>query len=313
MIISIFISIFAFVLMFLFVILGDSYIPETRNALMFYLNTIFPTMFPFYVLSSIIVSSKSISTLTRPLQGITKHYNLPSETSCAILLGLICGFPIGAKVTCDLEKNNLITKKEAAILAAFTNNASPIFLISVVGRLYLKNVLYGLIIWLCIVISSLLTGLLLSKIFLNKYNPADNICSNKTVVQNKYSLNLSDSIVSGFNTSLYVGAVIIFFSSITALIKTIPFLKNKIFILIYSILEMNGGLKSIIDNIAGNFSFCSYLAIIAVISWSGICVHMQICGILKTNGIKLKYYYIGKFLQCPLAIIIFYIFLKTLL
>ena len=295
-------SISAFSLMILFILFGNSYIPETKNALELFLNTVFPTMFPFYVLSSIIVSNKSITVLTRPLKKVTKLYNLPTETSVAIITGLLCGFPVGAKVTCDLLKNNYISQKEAAILAAFTNNASPIFLISIVGRIYLKNELAGLMIWLCIVLSSLLSGLIISRIKLNKNNSSDVF---KTVLKEYSEINLTDSIVSGFNTSLYVGSVIIFFSSITALIKRIPLLGNKIYVGIYSFLEMTGGLNALYILSPSKLNICRYITIIAIVSWSGICVHMQVCGILKSNGIKTKYYFIGKVLQTIFAIILF--------
>lgn len=295
-------SISAFSLMILFILFGNSYIPETKNALELFLNTVFPTMFPFYVLSSIIVSNKSITVLTRPLKKVTKLYNLPTETSAAIITGLLCGFPVGAKVTCDLLKNNYISQKEAAILAAFTNNASPIFLISIVGRIYLKNELAGLMIWLCIVLSSLLSGLIISRIKLNKNNSSDVF---KTVLKEPSEINLTDSIVSGFNTSLYVGSVIIFFSSITALIKRISLLGNKIYVGIYSFLEMTGGLNALYILSPSKLNICRYITIIAIVSWSGICVHMQVCGILKSNGIKTKYYFIGKVLQTIFAIILF--------
>lgn len=295
-------SISAFSLMILFILFGNSYIPETKNALELFLNTVFPTMFPFYVLSSIIVSNKSITVLTRPLKKVTKLYNLPTETSVAIITGLLCGFPVGAKVTCDLLKNNYISQKEAAILAAFTNNASPIFLISIVGRIYLKNELAGLMIWLCVVLSSLLSGLIISRIKLNKNNSSDVF---KTVLKEPSEINLTDSIVSGFNTSLYVGSVIIFFSSITALIKRIPLLGNKIYVGIYSFLEMTGGLNALYILSPSKLNICRYITIIAIVSWSGICVHMQVCGILKSNGIKTKYYFIAKVLQTIFAIILF--------
>lgn len=302
MFISLITSISAFSLMILFILFGNSYIPETKNALELFLNTVFPTMFPFYVLSSIIVSNKSITVLTRPLKKVTKLYNLPTETSVAIITGFLCGFPVGAKVTCDLLKNNYITPKEAAVLAAFTNNASPIFLISIVGRIYLKNELAGLMIWLCVVLSSLLSGLIISRIKLNKNNSSDVF---KTVLKEPSEINLTDSIVSGFNTSLYVGSVIIFFSSITALIKRIPLLGNKIYVGIYSFLEMTGGLNAIYILSPSKLNICRYITIIAIVSWSGICVHMQVCGILKSNGIKTKYYFIGKVLQTIFAIILF--------
>lgn len=303
---SIITSISAFVLMILFLFWGNTYIPETKNAIMFFLNTILPTMFPFYVLSSIIVSSSSINILTRPLKCVTRLYNLPPQAACAIFLGIICGFPIGAKITCDLLKNNYITQKEAAILASFTNNASPIFIISIVGGIYFKDKLHGLLIWLCIVLSSLLTGLILSKIYLDKLNSFNNTHTNN--ISNKTTI--ADSITSALNTSLYVGAVIIFFSSITALIKEIPLINQKIYIVLYSFLEMTGGLNSLFFNNTHELNLYKYLYTVAIISWSGLCVHMQIYGILKSSGIKIKYFFIGKILQTIISIIIYIVFSK---
>lgn len=293
MIFSCLIGIVSFAVMISFVFFSSDCIPETRNALYNFFDTVFPTMFPFYVLSAIITSCSAFQKITRPLNPLFRIYRLPPESISAIFLGLLCGFPVGAKVICDLHNKNLITKREAALLASFTNNAGPIFTISIIGGTFLQNKTYGLFIWLCTTLSSLITGLILCRLCLNK--------EKKTLsnyVLNKTKIDVTKAILSGLNTALYVGAVIIFFASITSLLKKIPFISNSTYISIYSFLELTGGLKamtSFMMNSTHKMPSYVYCAIIsAITAWSGICIHLQVCGILKSSGISSKYYLIGK-------------------
>lgn len=49
-----------------------------------------------------------------------------------IFIGLLCGFPLGAKTIVDQYENNKLSKEEAQLLLPFCNQFSPIFYISVV-------------------------------------------------------------------------------------------------------------------------------------------------------------------------------------
>ena len=51
----------------------------------------------------------------------------------ALTIGITSGYPVGAKVTSDLYKDNNCTKEEAERLIAFTNSSGPLFIISAVG------------------------------------------------------------------------------------------------------------------------------------------------------------------------------------
>ena len=296
MIFSCLIGIFSFILMILFVIFNSDCIPETRNALYTFLDSVFPTMFPFYVLSSILTACSPFQKMLCPLKSISRFYKLPNESISAILLGLLCGFPIGAKVTSDLYSKNLITEKEGALLASFTNNAGPIYTITIIGGIFLQNKMYGFLIWICIALSSLITGLILCKLCLNKEEkPIVNHYNTET------NVDITKAIMTGLNTALYVGAVIIFFASVTSLLKQIPFFSDSVYVSLYSFLELTGGLKAMTAHITNTFpQLPSYLycAIIsATAAWSGICIHLQVCGILKASGISLRYYLIGKILS----------------
>ena len=48
--------------------------------------------------------------------------------SYALLLGLLCGYPMGTKITSDLYGCGRISRREAEYLLTFTNHASPVFI-----------------------------------------------------------------------------------------------------------------------------------------------------------------------------------------
>ena len=54
--------------------------------------------------------------------------------SYALLLGLICGYPMGAKLTADLFREGKITKSEAQYLLTFCNNPGPVFISSIFSQ-----------------------------------------------------------------------------------------------------------------------------------------------------------------------------------
>lgn len=56
-------------------------------------------------------------------------FNVPGEGSYALLMGIVSGYPIGAKIIVNLKEKGICNKIEAERLLAFTNNSSPLFII----------------------------------------------------------------------------------------------------------------------------------------------------------------------------------------
>jgi nucleoside recognition membrane protein YjiH len=50
----------------------------------------------------------------------------------AFLMGIVSGYPIGAKIVSDFKAQNLCTDIECERLLAFTNNSGPLFIIGTV-------------------------------------------------------------------------------------------------------------------------------------------------------------------------------------
>lgn len=125
-------------------------------------KSVIPSLFPFLVISSLLVSLGFGEWISPWFSGLmTPLFRLPGQASSALLLGLVGGYPIGAQTAAGLYREGLLTAEEAERLLTFCNNSNPVFLISVLGVGVFGSVRAGVWLWLIHVFSALLTGLLL--------------------------------------------------------------------------------------------------------------------------------------------------------
>ena len=107
---------------------------STRAGLVLWYRSVLPVLFPFMLVSGLFLQSGALhrlpSALTRPLRFL---FRVSAPGAFAVLTGFLCGFPMGAKITSDLRKKQLIGEAEALRLTGFANNVSPAFLLSYVA------------------------------------------------------------------------------------------------------------------------------------------------------------------------------------
>ena len=97
-------------------------------------NVIIPSLFPFFVLSSLVVELGLAGYLGRLLEGLMRPlFHVSGACASAFALGFIGGYPVGAKTAISLYENGMCTKTEAERLLAFCNNSGPAFILGVVG------------------------------------------------------------------------------------------------------------------------------------------------------------------------------------
>ena len=124
-------------------------------------RSVIPALFPFLAVSSLLLSLGFGELAAPHLAGFMEPlFRVPGAGSAALLLGLVGGYPIGAKTTADLYQSGQLTRGEAARLLTFANNSNPVFLISVLGVGVFGSVRTGVWLWLIHLSAALLTGLL---------------------------------------------------------------------------------------------------------------------------------------------------------
>lgn len=277
-----------FIIMFAY---SEIAIQCARNALALCAKIIIPSLYPFVIISEIIVHSGLGDIIGKPLNKIfNKLFGISSPSVCAVILGALCGFPIGTKVVLSLLDSGSIDKSEAEHLISFCNNPSSSFLINIVGISLYSRSTVGVILYCATLANSALIGIIFNKIKPVKKNEhgyySRNILSNTSIVTSA----VSNSIPSILSICSYI----IFFSVIMGCIEKIMsyiHLPKVLAVCVYGLIEMTGGVTH--SAALGN-NFFGLCLTAFFIGWSGLSVHCQMISLCNRYDLSLKKYFISK-------------------
>lgn len=123
-----------FLLFTLFLVLfSKSNLIAAKNGLTLWANSVIPSLLPFFIASELLTYTNIINIIERLLNKIMRPiFNVPGCGAFAFILGMISGYPVGAKIVTDLRNNDFCTKREGERLLSFTNNSGPLFILGTV-------------------------------------------------------------------------------------------------------------------------------------------------------------------------------------
>lgn len=259
------------------------------------LGTIIPTLFPFFILSDLWVSYATIKGgIISKAYG--RLFGVSGSSLPAYLLGSLCGFPLGIKAGVGLYERGYISKDELERLSGFANNPSAAFVISGIGAGLYKDIAVGTRLYIAVLISSFLVGLL----FRSK---GDFFKNNDVILKQRFDL--IKSIQSAGFSSLTVSCYIVFFSSVIGLLTEIT--KNPLILAIASsFLEITNASSISADLVISN-PYVKYVITAFALGFSGLSVHMQVFALLPAEISKSKYL-LMKLIQGILCSIIMFLF-----
>ena len=124
-------------------------------------NVIIPSLFPFFILSSLVVSLGLAGYLGRVLEPVMRPlFHVGGPCAAALALGFVGGYPVGARAALTLYENGECTKTECERLLSFCNNSGPAFILGVVGAGIFANSRVGVLLCLIHAAASVCVGLL---------------------------------------------------------------------------------------------------------------------------------------------------------
>ena len=102
-----------------------------ENGLLLWFQIVFPTLFPFMLVSGLMLSGGGLAVISR-ISGrlFSALFATSPNGSFAVIAGFLCGYPMGAKISADLVRSGKISYDEGAYLLSFCNNTSPIFIMN---------------------------------------------------------------------------------------------------------------------------------------------------------------------------------------
>ena len=136
-----------------------------REGLLLCFETVVPSLFPFFVVVSLLIQLGAAGALQRlftPFMGPLFH--LRGLCAAPLIAGLVGGYPAGARTAAELVRSGQLSREEGERCLGFVNNCGPAFILSYVGAGILHSSRAGVWLYLIHVLSALLTGMLLCRL-----------------------------------------------------------------------------------------------------------------------------------------------------
>ena len=102
-----------------------------QNGLLLWFHTVLPALLPFSIISNILIETNSIKYISNAFGPVLRPiFHVTDQGVFVIVVGFLCGYPLGAKVIAMLLEKHYISYEEGCYLLSFCNNVSPIFIIN---------------------------------------------------------------------------------------------------------------------------------------------------------------------------------------
>ena len=332
------ISIIFILYLFFLVLFTKSNFNAAKKGITLWANNVVPSLFPFFVAVELLKHTNLIYFLSIKLDKYMKPiFNLPGVASFPFVMGLISGYPVGAKIVSDLYSNNLCTQKEAERMLAFTNNSGPLFIIGTVGCSFYSNTSIGILLLISHILSSICVGIILG--IISRIKSATNkftANSRQSASTNNFSSLLQDdikiadlggilgsAILSAIKSILMIGGFVTIFSVILSILSNTKiltilsyFISNIFHInpdyivgLLTGFLEFTNGLYKI-STINNKMLSINLILSSFIIGFGGISVTLQVLNIISKNKLSIKTYIFGKLLHGTISALFTFLILS---
>ena len=259
-------SVGIFALIICFIVFSVRAKAQALEGMKLCLNVIVPTLLPILILTNTIIKSSSRVFLETVFSPLARLLRLPKCACCALILGLIGGYPTGAILSNELFNLHLIDNQTAKRLLRCSFCGGVAFIITAVGTIHLNSTKTGIIIYTVNVLSSIIICV------------ADGIIHRSTNKSTQeYSIgsqSFCNALINSIECSTKSVAVmcgcIVFFSAICGLVSIPPFAMPLI--------EITNGIFKFNGSISLPY-LCFFL------SFGGLCIHLQILNVIKSTGI----------------------------
>lgn len=272
---------------------SESILSSVNFSLNVFKNNVFPSLFPFFVLSNILIKCGIPEFMGNLFKGIMNRvFKIKGICAFIFFMSIISGNPANAKYTRELYLDGKINRYEATKILCFTCFSNPLFILGTVAVMFLQSKETGVLILLCHYLGNLIVGL-----GMRSYHPSakekDSTSFIKAIdeMQDKRNKNkesfgqmITSALISSIDTLLLILGVITMCLVITTIIDNNLNLNSILQSVLNGFVEMTQGLKYISLEAIPLKVKC--VLTVMILSFGGLSVHIQIMGILSDTDIK---------------------------
>ena len=290
------------VLIILFIYLGIFINPKLIiesgiTSINIFKTRLFPSIFPFFVLASLLLNLGLADKISRKINFIIKRvFHIEGISSFIVVISIISGFPSGSKYISDCYKKGLINKRVSNYLLTFTHFGNPLFILGTCG-IVLNDITIAYKILIINIVDNIILGIIL--------RPKEIISSNYTLKNEKFTLMeaLPNAINDAIKLLLFMLGSITFFMFFSKLLTSLINLNDFYTVIITGILDLTSGISMV--NTLNISSYLQGLIVLSFITFGSLSVHLQVINNIKEQDLSYKYFFIGRIIETSLALILY--------
>lgn len=273
--------IFLLLIIFLLVCNPKTALSGALSGLNLWFDVIVPTLLPFMIISHLMQNVYG-SSIKNPVVYI-------------LCIGILCGFPMGAFVTCSMYQKKRITKKTAYLLLTCCNISSPAFVISYISMTNLKLTVFPYRILAAVYIPVLIMAVMALLMHQKEKTAVLSPASDSALTFEVFDHAVTESI----ENVLKLGVYMIIFSIMAAFITLLPtdFLVPKC--MLVGICEITTGIHY--AAMAEISDTVRIPLILAMNAFGGLSCAMQSMSFIRNGGLSIKKYMCQKVLLASLT------------
>lgn len=281
-----------------------------REGLQLCYNVILPSLFPFFILSSLVISLGLAGYLGRLLEPVMRPlFHVGGPCAAALALGFVGGYPVGARAALTLYEEGQCTKTESERLLAFCNNSGPAFILGVVGAGVFADSRVGLLLCLVHALASVCVGLVFR--FYHSGERGESRRHSSPIAAQRFTTAFTGAVKGAVTSTLNICAFVVCFTVIirlcflSGLLPALAGFLGRVFAplgfsqvwaqrLLTGLLELSSGVAALTGDgsLTGRVSMAAFL-----LGWAGISVHCQVLSFLGESGLSTRTYIGGKLLH----------------
>lgn len=290
------------VLIILFIYLGIFINPKLIiesgiTSINIFKTRLFPSIFPFFVLASLLLNLGLADKISRKINFIIKRvFHIEGISSFIVVISIISGFPSGSKYISDCYKKGLINKRVSNYLLTFTHFGNPLFILGTCG-IVLNDITIAYKILIINIVANIILGIIL--------RPKEIISSNYTLKNEKVTFMeaLPNAINDAIKLLLFMLGSITFFMFFSKLLTSLINLNDFYTVIITGILDLTSGVSMV--NTLNISSYLQGLIVLSFITFGSLSVHLQVINNIKEQDLSYKYFFIGRIIETSLALILY--------
>lgn len=237
-------------------------------------HSLAPALFPFFVVSSLVVASPGSETLGLPLRPLCRIFRLKSEAApLALLLSWLGGYTVCMQVLAQYRAGGRLSAKEADLLAMLGFCSGPGFVVGCVGGILLGSPRFGFALYTMQLLANLPAAALLAPLAGRGRGGGK---TEETPCAPGGGADLAEAINGSVSALLSVCGCVIFFSAVCALLHRLLPLGSASAPFLSALFEVTSGCAAFVQ--AGGAYACYGLGLcLSLPGLSVLCQLMVLC------------------------------------